>query len=68
MKTALAVLFVFIAASCFALDIPTSDGKLLRDCEIKAVEKEGLRVSHKDGTGFPNSANFSATILKPQSL
>lgn len=52
MKTKLALILFFIAATSFALDIATSDGKLLRDCEIKAVEKEGLRVSHKDGTGF----------------
>ena len=52
MKTAHAFVLTFIVASSFALDIATSDGKLLRDCEIKAVEKEGLRVSHKDGTGF----------------
>lgn len=52
MKNTLALILFFIAATSFALDIPTSDGKLLRDCEIKAVEKEGLRVSHKDGTGF----------------
>jgi len=52
MKTILALVLSFIAATSFALDIPTSDGKLLRDCEIKAVEKDGVRVSHKDGTGF----------------
>ena len=52
MKTVLAFVLLFIAASSFALDIATSDGKLLRDCEIKAVEKDGVRVSHKDGTGF----------------
>ena len=52
MKTTLALILFFIAASCYALDIPTSDGKLLRDCEIKSVEKDGLRVSHKDGSGF----------------
>jgi hypothetical protein len=52
MKTILALVLSFIAATSFALDIPTSDGKFLRDCEIKSVEKDGLRVSHKDGSGF----------------
>ena len=52
MKNILAALFVFIAASCFGLDINTRDGKSFSDCTVKAVERDGVRIMHRDGTAF----------------
>jgi len=48
----LAVFFLFIAASSYALDIVTKDGKSFSDCTVKAVEREGVRIVHRDGTAF----------------
>jgi cation transport ATPase len=52
MKNILAGLFVFIAANAFALDIITRDGKAYQDCAVKTVERDGVRVVHRDGTAF----------------
>ena len=52
MKTVLAFIFSFIAASSFALDIATTDKKLFQDCEVKSVEKDGVRIMHRDGSAF----------------
>jgi len=52
MKNILAIFFLFIAASSYALEIVTLDGKAFHDCEVKKVEREGIRISHRDGTAF----------------
>lgn len=52
MKTILAVFLLFIAASSYALEIVTLDGKAFHDCEVKKVEREGVRIVHRDGTAF----------------
>jgi len=52
MKNILAVFFLFIAASSYALDIVTKDGKSFSDCTVKAVEREGVRIVHRDGAAF----------------
>jgi len=52
MKKILAALFVFVAGSCFALEIVTLDGQAFHDCEVKKVEREGVRIMHRDGTAF----------------
>ncbi len=52
MKTILALALSFIAATSFALDIATTDKKLFQDCEVKSVEKDGVRIMHRDGSAF----------------
>ena len=52
MKTILAIFFLFIAASSYALEIVTLDGKAFHDCEVKKVEREGVSIVHRDGTAF----------------
>jgi cobalamin biosynthesis Mg chelatase CobN len=52
MKTILAALFIFFTASSLAVDIITKDGKSFSDCTVKAVEREGVRIVHRDGTAF----------------
>lgn len=52
MKNILAALLLFISASSYALDIVTLDGKAFHDCEVKKVERDGVRVVHRDGTAF----------------
>jgi hypothetical protein len=52
MKNFLAIFFLFIAASSYALEIVTLDGKAFHDCEVKKVEREGVRIIHRDGTAY----------------
>jgi len=52
MKKILALLFVFIAASSFALNIITRDGKGYWDATVKAVERDGIRITHRDGVAY----------------
>ena len=52
MKTILAFIISLIAASSFALNIATTDKKFFQDCEIKAEEKDGVRIMHRDGSAF----------------
>ena len=52
MKKILTVLILFIAASSYALEIVTLDGKVFHDCEVKKVEREGVRIVHSDGTAY----------------
>lgn len=64
MKNILAALFVFLAASCFGLDITTHDGKSYHDCTVKGVEREGLRIMHRDGTAFLDFDELPTAIQK----
>ena len=48
----LAALLLFIAASSYALEIVTLDGKTFHESEVKKVEREGVRIVHRDGTAF----------------
>ena len=50
MKNILAALFVFVAANSFALEITTRKGVRYSDAKITAVEKEGVRIIHSNGT------------------
>ena len=52
MKNLLAVLFVFLAVNALGLNITTRDGKIYTDAEVKKVESEGVRITHRDGTAF----------------
>lgn len=52
MKNILAFVLLFIAASSYALEIVTLDGKAFHDCEVKKVERDGVRIMHRDGTAF----------------
>ena len=67
MKIALAFLFIFIAVTSFALDIATTDGKLYRDCEVKSVEKYGVRITHQDGTAFLDFDSLPIALQKKYS-
>jgi hypothetical protein len=64
MKNILAALFVFIAANAFALDIITRDGKAYQDCAVKTVERDGVRVVHRDGTAFLDFDDLPSAIQK----
>lgn len=62
MKNFLTVFFLFIAASCFALDIVTKDGKSFSGCTVKAVERDGVRIVHRDGTAFLDFDELPAAL------
>lgn len=64
MKTILPALFVFLATSAFGLDIITRDGKAYWDCDVKKVEREGVRITHRDGTAFLDFDELPSTIQK----
>ena len=64
MKTVLAFVLLFIAATSFALDIATTDKKLFQDCEVKSVEKDGLRIMHRDGTAFLDFDTLPVALQK----
>lgn len=64
MKYILSALFIFIAASSFGLDIITRDGKAYWSCEVKKVERDGVRIMHRDGTAFLDFDELPSTIQK----
>jgi restriction system protein len=64
MKNALAFILSFIAATSFALNIATTDRKLYQDCEVKAVEKDGVRIMHRDGSAFLDFDTLPSALQK----
>lgn len=64
MKNALAFILSFIAATSFALNIATTDRKLYQDCEVKAVEKDGVRIMHRDGSAFLDFDTLPVALQK----
>lgn len=64
MKNFLAVLLLFITANSFGLDIITRDGKPYWNCEIKKVERDGVRIMHRDGTAFLDFDELPSVIQK----
>ena len=64
MKRLLTALFVFLAASSFGLDVITRDGKAYWDCEVRKVEREGVRITHRDGTAFLDFDELPSAIQK----
>ena len=48
------IVFVLCVCAPFAmgLDITTLDGKFYRNCEVRAIKRDGLSILHRDGAAF----------------
>lgn len=65
MKTLLTAFFFAVwASAALALSITTKDGKNYSDAEVKKVERDGLRISHRDGTAFLDFDALPAALQK----
>ena len=63
MKTLLTVFcFALWASVALALNITTRDGKSYSDAEVKSVEREGVRIVHRDGTATIDFDNLPADL------
>jgi hypothetical protein len=57
--TFLATLCV-LACGAWAMDIVTTKGTVYRDAEVKGVDRDGLRISHRDGVAFVPFENLTS--------
>lgn len=64
MRHLLTAILVFLTASAFGLDIITRDGKIFSDCTVRKVERDGVRIMHRDGTAFLDFDELPSAIQK----